>query len=237
MATPLTATPIPAYTAIPDVPADLQTALNNLEKFAIPRFATTTARDTAITAPVAGQTCFVTTAGIMVYDGTTWVLVPSNNQTSRGTIYIGKGGSNAAYATATETAAQRFTGIALETGRHYRATYNIFSMDTDGGAGATYAAQSSGDIKLRIALGATAGTTGTQVAAYRAGQWGDDSGRSNGANVMGTFTVATAGTYSLAVCINVAGALGNLTRILGPTVLTIEDIGPAITEQSGTNLI
>jgi hypothetical protein len=237
MATPLTATPIPAYTAIPDVPADLQTALNNLEKFAIPRFATTTARDTAIAAPVTGQACFVTTVGTMVYDGTTWVLIPSNNQTARGAVYIGKGGSNAAYATTTETAAQRFTGIALEVNRHYRAIYNIFSMDTDGGAGATYAAQSSGDIKLRIALGATAGVASTQIAAYRAAQFGDDSGRSNGANVVGTFTVASTGTYSIAATINAATVTGNLTRILGPTVLTVEDIGPAITEQSGTNLI
>src|SRR4051812_20711673 len=60
MATPLTATAIPAYTALPDVPADLTTALNNLEKFTIPRFATTVARDAAITSPVEGQQAYVT---------------------------------------------------------------------------------------------------------------------------------------------------------------------------------
>src|SRR4051812_7527348 len=76
MATPLTATPIPAYTALPDVPADLTSALNNLEKFAIPRFATIVARDAAITAPVEGQLAFVTAShAVYEYNGSAWQIV------------------------------------------------------------------------------------------------------------------------------------------------------------------
>lgn len=78
MASPLTATPIPAYTAIPDVPADLTAAVNNLEKFAIPRFATAVARDAAITAPVAGQMAYVTGTGYTTYTGSAWAaLLPA----------------------------------------------------------------------------------------------------------------------------------------------------------------
>jgi len=74
MATPLTSTPIPAYTAIPDVPADLTAALNNLEKYVITRWATTTARDTAITSPVEGMFAYTNdTDTLWKHNGTTWV--------------------------------------------------------------------------------------------------------------------------------------------------------------------
>lgn len=74
MATPLTNTPIPAYTAVPDVPADLQNALNNLEKYVITRFASTAARNAAITAPTEGQFSYTTdTDTLWYYDGTAWV--------------------------------------------------------------------------------------------------------------------------------------------------------------------
>jgi len=236
MATPLTATPIPAYTAIPDVPADMQSALNNLEKFAIPRFTTTTVRNSTITAPVQGQMAYTNDAGLWQYDGTQWVLVTNNNQQARGVIYVGKGGQNATYAGTTELAALRFTGINLETGRHYRVIFQVLTLDTDGGAGATYNAQSSGDIRLRLALGATAGVTSTQVATVRVAVFGDDSSRSMGNTAVGAFTVAATGAYSIAVCIITTGALGNAVRLLGSNVLTVEDIGPAVTEQAGTTL-
>jgi hypothetical protein len=235
MATPLTATPIPAYTAVPDVPADLTAALNNLEKFAIPRFSTVTVRDSTITAPVQGQMAYTNDAGMWTYNGG-WILVPNNNQTARGAVYIGKGGQNSVTITTTETAAIRFTGINLETGRHYRVLYQQLSIDGDGGAGATYAAQSSADVKLRIAAGATAGITGTQIGTARANVFGDDSGRSQGITVMGTFTVASTTAYSIAATLQVVGALGNGARLIGANVLTVEDIGPAITEATATAL-
>jgi hypothetical protein len=76
MATPLTATPIPAYTAIPDVPADLTSALNNLEKFAVTRWATTTARDATVTAPVEGMLAYTNdTDTLWKFNGTSWVDV------------------------------------------------------------------------------------------------------------------------------------------------------------------
>lgn len=78
MASPITATPLPLYTAVPDVPADLTAAVNNLEKFVIGRFATATARDAAITLPVAGMVCYVTGTGFQQYNGTAWVaLLPT----------------------------------------------------------------------------------------------------------------------------------------------------------------
>jgi hypothetical protein len=65
MASPITATPLPLYTAIPDVPADLAAAVNNVEKFAVARFATAGARDTAIPTPIDGMVCYVTGTGFL----------------------------------------------------------------------------------------------------------------------------------------------------------------------------
>jgi hypothetical protein len=74
MATPLTATPIPAYTAIPDVPADLTSALNNLEKYVVTRWATTSARDAAITVPTEGMLAYTNdTDTLWKHNGTSWV--------------------------------------------------------------------------------------------------------------------------------------------------------------------
>lgn len=76
MATPLTATPIPAYTALPDVPADLTNLANNLEKYAVTRWASTAARDAAITVPVDGMIAVTTdTDTVWKYNGTAWVDV------------------------------------------------------------------------------------------------------------------------------------------------------------------
>jgi hypothetical protein len=236
MATPLTATPIPAYTAVPDVPADLNAAIANLEKFAIPRFATVTLRDSTITAPTQGQMAYTNDAGLWNYTGTAWVLVPNNNQAARGVVYIAKGGQNSTYAAQTELAAVRFTGLNLEAGRHYRVLYTQLSADGDAGGGATYNSLSAMDLRLRIAAGTTAGITGTQVATVRVPVFGDDSGRSSGINAMGTFTVASTGAYSIAACIITVGAVGNGSRLLGVSVITVEDIGPAITEGTGTAL-
>lgn len=43
---------------------------------AVPRFATAAARDAAITAPEEGGTCYLTSVGHMVYNGTKWVPLP-----------------------------------------------------------------------------------------------------------------------------------------------------------------
>jgi hypothetical protein len=76
MATPLTATPIPAYTALPDVPADLTSLANNLEKFVVTRWATPTARDTAITVPVEGMLAYTNdTDTLWKYTGSVWLDV------------------------------------------------------------------------------------------------------------------------------------------------------------------
>jgi len=75
--TAVTATPYPAYTALPDVPADLLAAITNLEKFAIPRFASAGARDTAIPAPVNGMVCYVTGTGYQKYESGWTALIPT----------------------------------------------------------------------------------------------------------------------------------------------------------------
>jgi hypothetical protein len=72
--TPVIGAPYPAYTAVPDVPAELNTALLHVEKYVIPRFATAAARDTAIPAPITNQYCDV--AGVLYrYNGTLWLDV------------------------------------------------------------------------------------------------------------------------------------------------------------------
>jgi hypothetical protein len=233
MATPLTATPIPAYTAIPDVPADMTAAFNNVEKYAIPRFTTTTARDTAITIPAQGQMAYTNDAGLWQYNGTAWVLIPNNAQAARGAIYIGKGGQNATYVTTTETAAIRWSPLNLEAGRHYKVTFTQLSVDTDSGTGASLG---SADVRLRIASGTTAGVAGTQIATVRIPVFADDSGKSAGFVCTGTFTVASTGTWSIAACIIQVDAAANGIRLLGANVFLIEDIGPAITEQTITAL-
>lgn len=67
--TPITASPYPAGTALPDVPTDLMNALTTLERFTVPRFPSAAARDTAIPAPVAGQLAFTTGLGFQQNDG------------------------------------------------------------------------------------------------------------------------------------------------------------------------
>lgn len=72
--TPLTATPYPAYTQVPDVPADMAASLGNLEKFVVLRFATEAARNAAITVPVHGMFAYITGTGkLTYYTGSAWV--------------------------------------------------------------------------------------------------------------------------------------------------------------------
>lgn len=72
--TPRTSTPYPAYSDVPDVPADLQALILALEPYVNLRYANTTARDADITSPIAGMQCSV--AGVpYVYTGSAWVAV------------------------------------------------------------------------------------------------------------------------------------------------------------------
>ena len=58
--TPRTATPYPAATDAPDGPAQMAALATQLEKFAVPKFASAAARDSAIASPAEGDMCFRT---------------------------------------------------------------------------------------------------------------------------------------------------------------------------------
>lgn len=61
---------LPDGAAIPDVPSDLRALVDGGP---IPRFANTTARDTAISTPVAGAMCYVSDiAQLQIHTGTAW---------------------------------------------------------------------------------------------------------------------------------------------------------------------
>ena len=60
---PITGITLPNSTSTDQVPADLLTAFTAAEKMFIGQFASASARDTKITAPVAGMTCWLNTPG------------------------------------------------------------------------------------------------------------------------------------------------------------------------------
>lgn len=73
--TPIAALSYPALTDSPNGPSQVQALANGVDTQVVPRFATTTARDAAITAPVAGMVCWTTTpATHWYYSGTTWIV-------------------------------------------------------------------------------------------------------------------------------------------------------------------
>lgn len=73
-ATSIAALPYPALTDTPNGAAQIQSLAQAVDTVVIPRFATTAARDAAITSPVAGQECWTTTpATFWHYSGTAWV--------------------------------------------------------------------------------------------------------------------------------------------------------------------
>lgn len=71
--TPIAGLPYPELGDDPNIELVSKPLAQELDDQIVPRFATATARNTAITAPIAGQVCWVATNGLMVYDGTTWL--------------------------------------------------------------------------------------------------------------------------------------------------------------------
>lgn len=73
--TPIAALPYPALTDSPNGPSQVQALANAVDTQVVPRFSTTTTRDAAITAPVAGMECWTTTpATHWYYSGTAWIV-------------------------------------------------------------------------------------------------------------------------------------------------------------------
>jgi hypothetical protein len=76
-ATPIAALPYPALTDTPNGPAQILSLASAIDGQVVPRFATTGARDAAITAPVAGMVCWTTTPPMhWYYSGSVWVQAP-----------------------------------------------------------------------------------------------------------------------------------------------------------------
>ena len=74
--TPRTSTPYPASSDAPDGPAQMAALAVQLEKYTVPRFASSGARDAAITAPTEGDLCYRTDLdSIQVYNGTVWLSI------------------------------------------------------------------------------------------------------------------------------------------------------------------
>jgi hypothetical protein len=152
----MTATPLPLYTAIPDVPADLAAAINNLEKFSIPRYASAAARDAAIPSPVDGMVCYVAGLGFLKNVGGTvagWAplyTLPYVPVTAAGT------------ATISVPNAGQFvnTTVALPGGRFSAAPSILLSSNSGNGSAvrATLAADtiSATSFRLRLELNAAA---------------------------------------------------------------------------------
>lgn len=63
--------PYPELGDEPNIEQAVKPTAEWLDTRVVPRYATTTERDTAIVTPVAGQVCYVTGSGLMVY-GTSW---------------------------------------------------------------------------------------------------------------------------------------------------------------------
>lgn len=76
--TPRTSTPYPAGSDAPNGPSQMQALAEQLEKYTLPRFASSAARDAAITAPAEGDCCVRTdTDMVQLYNGSGWVdLIP-----------------------------------------------------------------------------------------------------------------------------------------------------------------
>lgn len=96
--TPINALPAPDDSSPNDPPLHFIALNNQLDTRLVPRFATSTARDAAITAPVDGMVCTMTDTDRMLrYDGTKWcktagpreVLVANGNLGNSGAVLVG----------------------------------------------------------------------------------------------------------------------------------------------------
>lgn len=93
--TPIMGLPWFQLTDVPNAETLSRQLAEAIDTQGIPRFATATARDAAITAPVAGMRCYVTGRGGMEYTGSRWMerdprrVRKTNNQDVSGTTLTG----------------------------------------------------------------------------------------------------------------------------------------------------
>lgn len=183
---------------------------------AVPRFATTAARDSAITGPVAGQMCFCTDInGPMMYNGSTWNALPLGimaDPTVSSSLFSTSG-------TATETrdtvlGNYVFTGVA---GRRYRATWR----------GPMYGQNANDQLILNVRDGGASTPTNTSTVVANGRFCTAVSGSPGQATVvaMGTFTGA--GVHTLAAFTQNVGANNLFVTTSSERQLYAEDIGAA----------
>lgn len=73
--TPISGLRLAELTDSPNMEEAMSQLGEDLDSILVPRFATTTARDAAITAPIYGQMCAVTGSGVLWYNGSAWSTV------------------------------------------------------------------------------------------------------------------------------------------------------------------
>jgi hypothetical protein len=176
-------------------------------------FATTAARDTAITAPEDGMTVYIgsndANEGLYTYNGSGWRRGPGWNS-PWGVVSITTLAADVSYAaTSWGFPAFQWTGSGVIANRRYQAT-----VDFAWGLGTLVG-------QIDFGIGTAAGTgIGRQISEY---QYANTAPRQNTHSV--TFTT-TAGAMTRGLTIRKFSGGGNVDVIAGST-LVIEDIGPA----------
>jgi len=111
LTTPIVGIPYPELGDSPNAPTQMLNQASALDTVLVPRFASTAARDAAITAPLVGQVCFVTFASgrefLQIYSSGAWV-----NLTWSKTIVMETASLRTATVTITPDATFQFSGAA-----------------------------------------------------------------------------------------------------------------------------
>lgn len=172
---------------------------------AVPRFATTGARSTAIPSPATGQLSYVTGVGVQVYNGTAWALIEPSAQ-EQGASYF-TGGAAVTSSGSTETAMSTWTSATTYT----FAPSQVYELELAGAYYASASSEHTGYLRVRKGVNSTAG-----VQLLQAGI----STNSVGSTGLDSFTAT--GFVKNATGANVTSALGvTITRSSGAANLVI----------------
>lgn len=150
-----TGTPYPAYSDVPDVPADLQALILGLEPYTNLRYANTGARDADITSPINGMICAV--AGLpYIYSGGSWKRIKIEDDVASGVT----------------TFTPSWTNTVLGTGAINEGYYQVIGGMVLWGFRTEFGTSPSFSTTIQLALPVTAyiPATGTQIQGP-AGNW------------------------------------------------------------------
>lgn len=158
---PIAGLPYPATSAIPDVPADLESLAAALDIVVVPSFASATARDAAITSPSDGQLCYLADMDYFTaHINGSWVSLATAAKsvgTSAGTLAAGDHthtGSSpetkilASDQTISATSATDVPGMSVTVGAGtYEVNFSLYGITgATGGSGLTFSLAASGGI-------------------------------------------------------------------------------------------